>query len=631
MIAVQMDLARQKENMEEIKRFFDLAADHGFDTVVLYLEDRIKTRSYAFAEDHESYSPQQIGEMVAYASARKLELIPVVSNLGHVERFLRHKELAHLSETRHGDPGRFQFTDGRQMSHCLCPSLEVSYVFFDAYIAEVAQLFPSAYFHVGLDESWDMGLCDLCKKRFKEGGLSHLFETHILRTHKLLQSLGKTMLMWDDMFEYCPRSITRIPRDIVLCSWNYSYVERKLSGHFNNSYKEDLFDLYERLGFQYIASSNTCVYNVESFTRYAARYKPLGMLATIWEKGIQQLYLLYPLVANAGMLWNGILPNNPVERLARAIQKTYNITNKELIHVVSMILSRKYYSDNNYFSMVGARNKTMDQNYRLDQSLLACLEQGKEKEPVNQDMYAALEYELRRSILAYKAREIACDVFDYRSGVSAPDMNEVSSGISQCIAEAKDIRQQQIIFWNRRRQGIASDHMVKSHDDIIERLQKLLDIAKTCAFGELGRLDVTFFLPDQSCGPRTKITLWYDDGNFDILPLASYKYLAFDQASFTLSFPIQPGKAIEKCTVEVLGYGRGGITYLEAFNRQGLFVPNGVGHMSGKVENAHHVLKDDSTWCCLGEADMLAPFRNPAIARLPHSMDVLMTYADALE
>ena len=43
MRAVQIDLARQIETVETVKSFFDAAASAGMNTVVLYLEDRIKT------------------------------------------------------------------------------------------------------------------------------------------------------------------------------------------------------------------------------------------------------------------------------------------------------------------------------------------------------------------------------------------------------------------------------------------------------------------------------------------------------------------------------------------------------------------------------------------------------------
>ena len=64
---VQIDLARQKENLAEIFRFFDFAKKYGYNAVALYLEDRIKTKTYPYASDSESYTEKDVGKIVDYA------------------------------------------------------------------------------------------------------------------------------------------------------------------------------------------------------------------------------------------------------------------------------------------------------------------------------------------------------------------------------------------------------------------------------------------------------------------------------------------------------------------------------------------------------------------------------------
>ena len=91
--AAQIDLARQIETVETVKAFFNVAAEAGLNTIVMYLEDRVKTATYPYSPDNESYSPEQVRELVAHAEKLGLDLIPVVSPVGHTERFLRHPEL----------------------------------------------------------------------------------------------------------------------------------------------------------------------------------------------------------------------------------------------------------------------------------------------------------------------------------------------------------------------------------------------------------------------------------------------------------------------------------------------------------------------------------------------------------
>jgi len=185
---VQMDLARQKETLGEIFRFFDFAKKYGYNAIALYLEDRIKTPVYPYASEEESYSEEEIGQITAYAEKLGLELIPVVSNFAHTERFLEHKELLHLSELRESDGFM-----GRKIHLTACPLLPAAQNFFDAYFAEVAALFPnSRYFHAGLDEDFDIGSCELCRADLlKHGGPGHLFLNHIKRTNEVVNSFGK--------------------------------------------------------------------------------------------------------------------------------------------------------------------------------------------------------------------------------------------------------------------------------------------------------------------------------------------------------------------------------------------------------------------------------------------------------
>ena len=53
---VQMDLGRQKETLAEIVHFFDFAKKYGYNAIALNLEDRVKTKTYPYASDEESYS-----------------------------------------------------------------------------------------------------------------------------------------------------------------------------------------------------------------------------------------------------------------------------------------------------------------------------------------------------------------------------------------------------------------------------------------------------------------------------------------------------------------------------------------------------------------------------------------------
>ena len=191
MRAVQLDLARQMESLDYCRHFMDMLSENGYNAVLLYLEDRIITKSYPDPAPNEAYSCDQIRELVAYAASKRLEIIPCVATLGHAERFLRFPRLQHLAEVRDGIKGRF----GGDSKQTFCVSKPEFYDFIFAYIREVAELFPSQYFHVGLDEFFDFNLCDLCRKAAPDfRSEEKLFLGHVLKVHDFLKSIGKRSL-----------------------------------------------------------------------------------------------------------------------------------------------------------------------------------------------------------------------------------------------------------------------------------------------------------------------------------------------------------------------------------------------------------------------------------------------------
>jgi len=109
--AVQLDLAQQKVSVSFVKSYAKRVSEAEYNTLVLYLEDRVKTSPYPYCMDAESYSLDEMKDIVRHCTAFGLDVVPIISPLGHAERFLRHPELARIAETREGQ-GRFTAQKG---------------------------------------------------------------------------------------------------------------------------------------------------------------------------------------------------------------------------------------------------------------------------------------------------------------------------------------------------------------------------------------------------------------------------------------------------------------------------------------------------------------------------------------
>ena len=321
LVCLQIDLARQKENLDYVKHFIDFAAANGYNSVLFYLENAVRTEDTPFFNPDETYSADEMRELVAYANEKNIEIIPAFENLGHMEKFLAYKELSHLSELALPDAkSRF---NTKFPGNTACPSNPDLYAFMDKYIRDVCALFPSQYVHMGLDEVFDFAICPRCQEVLASGKTKkEMFAEHILRTHALLAGMGKTMMMWDDFFEYID-VVEQLPRDIIFCNWNYVHVGDEPGGHWTNRIKKDWFHYYDRLGFRYLfctyPSNTSSLTNVESFTEYAEKYHPMGALMTSWEKSNEFYLGCYPAIAYAGRRWSG-RKDTPLEVFTELLQ-----------------------------------------------------------------------------------------------------------------------------------------------------------------------------------------------------------------------------------------------------------------------------------------------------------------------
>ena len=318
LIILQMDLGRQKENLAYMKSYVDFAKASGYNAILYYMESAVRTEDTAFLNPEDTYSLEEMAEIVQYTEAQGLTAIPAFENLGHMDTFFSYPEFQHLSECADGPIGRF----GEALPHfCGCTSHEGFYPFIDKYVTDILSVFPSKYVHMGMDEIFDFAICPRCKKRMEEEKLTRddLFYEHLMHSRELLAKHGKTMMIWDDYFEMMD-IVHRLPRDIIFTNWNYHYITEEPRGHWVERVKRDWFAYYEELGFRYIfctmAHPCSSAFNTDSFTEYAKRYHPMGAMMTCWCHAADFYFGGYPQTALAGRQWSNPAPVSEEERVA---------------------------------------------------------------------------------------------------------------------------------------------------------------------------------------------------------------------------------------------------------------------------------------------------------------------------
>ena len=160
------------------------------------------------------YSPEQVREVIAYAAARNIEVIPEIDIPGHCYALL--KLLPELSEP--ADKSEYKSVQGYQ-NNCLNPALEATYVFLETVFSEVAELFPSQYIHIGADErpagSWEKSpLIGQLMQRHGFTTTEQVQSYFLNKVQAMLAKLGKKTGAWEEATEQ-----GEIAKDGYIVSW----------------------------------------------------------------------------------------------------------------------------------------------------------------------------------------------------------------------------------------------------------------------------------------------------------------------------------------------------------------------------------------------------------------------------
>lgn len=191
------------------------------------------------------YTQEEAREVVAYAKARHIDVIPELEIPGH--------ELAAISAYPNLSCRQEAITPriiwGVE-DIVMCPGREDMFVFLNNVIDELVDIFPSPIFHIGGDESprveWKN--CPNCQARMKEQGFdreAQLQDYVIERIGNYLVSKGKNFIGWNEILEG-----GNLHKDAIVMSWwnENGGIEAAQKGHYaamTPSDKGYYFDHYQ--------------------------------------------------------------------------------------------------------------------------------------------------------------------------------------------------------------------------------------------------------------------------------------------------------------------------------------------------------------------------------------------------
>jgi hexosaminidase len=218
---LMIDCSRHFEPVDVLERMLDgmaavkmnvfhrhLSDDQGF-----RMESKVFPAVTQLGSDGQYYTQDQAREIVQYARARGIRVVPEFDMPGHSSALLTaYPDLASA-------PGPFHIeTHFGIFDPTLDPTRESTYQFLNKFVGEMASIFPDAYMHIGGDENngneWRQN------PRIQQFMRAHnLKDTAALQAYfnqrlfAILQAHGKKMIGWDEVLT------PGLPKNVVVQSW----------------------------------------------------------------------------------------------------------------------------------------------------------------------------------------------------------------------------------------------------------------------------------------------------------------------------------------------------------------------------------------------------------------------------
>ena len=244
------------------------------------------------ASKEAALTPADVKELVAYAAKYYITILPEQQAFGHLHQFLKYEIYSDLAETPHG--------------HVLTPTNPKTYDFIRQVYGEVVPLFPGPFFHIGSDETFELGLGQT-KDLAAQQGLGRVYLEHLQKVFEIMQPYHKQLMFWGDIAVKYPELLTILPKDMIAVPWDYDPKP---------SY-ENIITPYTNAGLRVVVAPgagnwraiwpdlDSAFVNIRNFVRDGQKHQAIGVLNTTWnDDGESLVDMTWPaLVFGAAASW----------------------------------------------------------------------------------------------------------------------------------------------------------------------------------------------------------------------------------------------------------------------------------------------------------------------------------------
>ncbi|HEV2762443.1 MAG TPA: beta-N-acetylhexosaminidase [Pyrinomonadaceae bacterium] len=292
--AVSDDISRGPvPTVEYVKRQLRTFAFYKLNMHSFYMEHAFASRAHPLiAPEGGSLTPEEIRELVSYARRLHIELVPEQQTFGHLHKALKLEKYNELAEVPYGD--------------VLSPQAEGSYKLVADWYKELDQLFPGKFFHIGADETFELGE-GRSREQVKAKGVGFVYFEHLRRVREVLDPYKRRLMFWGDIALNHPELITSVPTDMIVMNWDYTprpSFESRIKPFKDAGLQQFVCPGVQGWN-QVFPNLDAATINITNFVRDGQAAGALGVMNTQWDDDGETLFEMgwYGIVLGASAAW----------------------------------------------------------------------------------------------------------------------------------------------------------------------------------------------------------------------------------------------------------------------------------------------------------------------------------------
>ena len=275
----QVDLSRgPAPKLDTLKRIVRSIAEFKMNQLNLYMEDSFPVEGQPLVGVlDEQLSKDDFMDLVSYARAYHVEIIPATEGCGHLHKILRFELYSGMGE--------------RPRGHDLTPDGPDSANYLGEFYSQLDSVFVSSFSNIGCDETHELGT-GRSAARVQQEAYGKVYLESLRRAYKLERSHHKQVIFWGDMAVAHPEVIAELPKNIIVATWEYfphpSY-ERWIQPFVGAGLEIIVCPWVGNTNLM-IPNYDVAAYNIGNFIDEVKKAGAIGVNVTVWNDDGESLF-----------------------------------------------------------------------------------------------------------------------------------------------------------------------------------------------------------------------------------------------------------------------------------------------------------------------------------------------------